>query len=68
MEKTEYLGLNKWALTDPIKMDDFNEDNKKIDAAIAALAGKGLHLISLSQSNGNTISGTSCGISGDWGE
>lgn len=33
--KTAALGLNQWALTDPFLMEDFNEDNRKIDAAVA---------------------------------
>lgn len=52
MNKTEHLGLSKWALNDPIKMEDFNEDNKKIDAAVAALAGKGLVLLDRNESDG----------------
>lgn len=44
MNKTEHLGLNQWALEDPIKMEDFNRDNALLDAALAgaasALGGK----------------------------
>ena len=33
--KTAALGLNQWVLTDPFRMEDFNEDNRKIDTAVA---------------------------------
>lgn len=36
--KTENLGLNQWVRSDPFRMEDFNEDNAKIDAAVAAKA------------------------------
>lgn len=34
--KTPNLGLNQWVLSDPFLMEDMNEDNRKIDAALAA--------------------------------
>ena len=37
MNKTENLKLNVWEKTDPILVGDFNEDNRKIDAAVGAL-------------------------------
>ena len=37
MEKTENLKLNVWEKSDPILVGDFNEDNRKIDAAVGAL-------------------------------
>ena len=37
MTKTTNYQLNQWAKSDRIMMDDFNSDNKKIDAALAAL-------------------------------
>ena len=33
---TEHYGLNQWELSDSVVMADFNEDNRKIDAALAA--------------------------------
>lgn len=33
---TEQFGLNQWELSDSVIMADFNEDNRKIDAALAA--------------------------------
>ena len=36
MTKTTNYQLNQWAKTDRIMMDDFNADNAKIDAALAA--------------------------------
>lgn len=40
MNKTEHLGLNQWALEDPIKMEDFNRDNALLDAALAGKLGR----------------------------
>ena len=37
MEKTNNLKLNVWEKSDPILVGDFNEDNRKIDAAVGAL-------------------------------
>ena len=36
MTKTTNYQLNQWAKSDRIMMDDFNSDNQKIDAALAA--------------------------------
>lgn len=36
--KTEHLQLNQWVGTDPFRMEDFNVDNTKIDAAVKANA------------------------------
>lgn len=33
---TEHYGLSQWELSDSVVMADFNEDNRKIDAALAA--------------------------------
>ena len=33
---TNKFGLNQWSLSDNVIMEDFNEDNRKIDAALAA--------------------------------
>ena len=35
---TQHYALNRWDLEDQIVMDDFNEDNEKIDAALKANA------------------------------
>ena len=44
MQQTNNYGLNQWEMTDLIKMEDFNGDNSKIDAALkgqaAALAAE----------------------------
>ena len=37
MTKTENYQLNQWEKNDRVLMDDFNEDNTKIDAAIATV-------------------------------
>lgn len=34
MKQTAQFGLNQWERTDRVLMDDFNNDNKKIDAAL----------------------------------
>ena len=39
MTKTTNYQLNQWAKSDRIMMDDFNADNQKIDAALAAKCG-----------------------------
>ena len=36
MKQTQNYQLNQWDKTDRIEMEDFNEDNQKIDAALAA--------------------------------
>ena len=36
MTKTEHYQLNQWDAADQVKRTDFNEDNAKIDAALAA--------------------------------
>ena len=38
MERTEQYQLSRWQKSDRILMDDFNADNAKIDAALAANA------------------------------
>lgn len=34
--KTANLQLNQWVLTDPLLMEDMNEDNRKLDAAVGS--------------------------------
>lgn len=36
-DKTSRLALNQWAADDPFLREDFNADNRKLDAAFAAL-------------------------------
>lgn len=40
MRQTEHYGLNLWDLSDRIRMDDFNGDNAKLDAAMKALENR----------------------------
>lgn len=40
MKQTEYFNLNQWELTDRIRMEDFNADNARIEAALAELKAK----------------------------
>lgn len=35
--KTAALALNQWQLSDAFRMEEFNEDNQKLDAAVAAV-------------------------------
>lgn len=42
--KTANYSLNQWVGTDPVLMEDFNADNAKIDAALAALKADGLKM------------------------
>ena len=52
MRKTENFNLSQWDLDDRILMNDFNSDNLKIDAALAALsAGSGGGITCLSESS-----------------
>ena len=37
MEKTTNYQLNQWAAADAVRREDFNADNAKIDAAVAAV-------------------------------
>ena len=32
--QTQHYGLNQWELSDSVVMEEFNEDNRKIDAAL----------------------------------
>ena len=46
MKQTAQFGLNQWERTDRVLMEDFNNDNQKIDAALAGLESRsGLKLI-----------------------
>ena len=38
MTQTEHYQLNQWSASDRVHHDDFNEDNRKIDAALAGKA------------------------------
>ena len=44
MNKTENLKLNVWEKSDPILVGDFNEDNRKIDAAVGALQKERIYM------------------------
>jgi len=37
MDVTKNCQLTQWALTDPVRMDDFNSDNRKLDDELASL-------------------------------
>ena len=38
--KTANLELNQWAKTDPVRMEEFNADNRKIDEELGVLKGR----------------------------
>ena len=38
MEHTKNFNLTQWALTDPVRMEDFNADNARLEAALTALS------------------------------
>ena len=52
--KTANLELNQWVGTDPVLMADFNADNAKIDAAMAALQSGALKAASGSYTGDGT--------------
>ena len=37
-EHTQNYNLSRWILADEVRMEDFNSDNEKIDAALSALS------------------------------
>ena len=45
MNYTEHYQLNQWEPTDRVLREDFNEDNRKIEAAIAACAMQNAQLL-----------------------
>lgn len=58
MKQTDNYQLSLWDPTDRILREKFNEDNRKIDAALAARAG-GLEVIEERKSDGSPIYTTS---------
>ena len=63
MEKTENLKLNVWEKTDPILVGDFNEDNKKIDAAVGALTAGAVKIaVGSYTGNGDFDKGTTVNV------
>ena len=44
MNKTENLKMNVWEKSDSILVGDFNEDNRKIDAAVGSLQGEHIYV------------------------
>ena len=41
---TEHYQLNQWSLDDPVQMEDFNADNRKVEQALTALENNRLRL------------------------
>lgn len=42
--KTEHYQLNQWSLDDPVQMEEFNQDNRAVDAALHQLMSGSLRL------------------------
>lgn len=67
MQQTEQYQLNQWELSDRVRMEDFNADNTKLEAALAGLqtglSGLGTNLSGLSGS----ISGINTALAGKCG-
>ena len=38
MDQTTNYGLNQWGASDRVQREDFNSDNRKLDAALASIA------------------------------
>ena len=55
MTKTTNYQLNQWAKSDRIRMDDFNADNAKIDAALGAMPKIGFGSYSGNSAENRTI-------------
>ncbi|MEG1404456.1 MAG: hypothetical protein RSC52_03020, partial [Oscillospiraceae bacterium] len=47
--KTANLSLNQWTLDDPFLMEDFNADNRKLDAAMTGMDGRKMEFIKLKE-------------------
>ena len=45
-EKTQGFGLCQWGATDAVRMEDFNRDNRLIDAALSARPAAQVRLVS----------------------
>ena len=55
---TPNLGLSQWVLSDPFRMDDFNQDNAKIDAAVDGLEKRKSEFVKLKEIT-TTVGGVS---------
>ena len=62
--QTEHLGLHQWETTDSFLREDFNEDNRKIDEAVAEAAQTVKLYEFVSKSSGREIQADLSGI--DW--
>ena len=63
MNKTENLKLNVWEKSDPILVGDFNEDNRKIDAAVGALTAGAVKIaVGSYKGNGDFDKGTTVNV------
>jgi len=60
MNQTEHYKLSQWALSDNIRMADFNADNAKLDAALNGLASSKLEFVSLLDNFKTATGKTSC--------
>ena len=42
---TEHYQLNQWSLDDPVQMEEFNEDNRKVEQALTWLMNNRVRLV-----------------------
>ena len=56
MKQTEQFGLNLWELQDLVRMEDFNSDNAKLEAALASLAQGGAKIKTYAGYSGDSSS------------
>jgi len=60
MKQTENYRLNQWDLTDRIRMEDFNSDNAKLEAALAGLGSSKPEYVTLMDDYKEVTNVTSC--------
>lgn len=60
MRKTDQYQLNQWELSDRVRMEDFNADNAKLEAALAGKLGRMELIYSDEQTNYNGKDSLGC--------
>ena len=53
MKQTDQYGLNQWDLSDRIRMEDFNADNQRLEAALLEKPGRMELISTFSSGNGS---------------
>lgn len=67
MKQTEQYGLNQWELSDPIRMQDFNADNARLEEILGGKAGRSQIIKEYAVPQGYKIIALDFGVS-DWSE